>query len=82
LIGDVFQAIAVLLAAVLIFFRPDWKLVDPITTFVIAILVIGWHMLPFSLDCMKVLMDLAPDRSLNAKELSDKLSSVSEFYYL
>lgn len=66
LFGDVIQAVIFVLAAVLIIYRPDWKLVDPITTFVFAVLVIGWHMLPFSMDCMKVLMELQPE-NLNSK---------------
>ena len=70
------QAVIFVLAAVRIIYRPEWKLVDPITTFVFAVLVIGWHMLPFSLDCMKVLMELAPE-NLNSKELTDKIQNVS-----
>jgi len=72
----VLQAIIFVLAAILIIYRPEWKLVDPITTCVFAVLVIGWHMLPFSMDCMKVLMELTP-MSLNEKEISEKIKNVS-----
>ena len=39
LIGDGVQALDVVIAAIIICYRPDWKIADPITTFVFAIIV-------------------------------------------
>ena len=39
-LGDVVQSIGVFLAALLIYFRPDWAIADPICTFVFSIIVL------------------------------------------
>lgn len=60
LLGDLIQAIGVFVAAMLIYFRPEWKIADPITTFVFAVLV-SMTTIPIFLDSMKILMELTPD---------------------
>ena len=40
-IGDFVQSLGVLTAALIIFFKPEWKIVDPICTFVFSFLVLG-----------------------------------------
>ncbi|OTF80614.1 hypothetical protein BLA29_011026 [Euroglyphus maynei] len=39
IIGDFIQSIGVLIAAIVIYFRPEWKLADPICTLLFATLV-------------------------------------------
>ncbi|KAL3891221.1 hypothetical protein ACJMK2_003484 [Sinanodonta woodiana] len=39
-VGDLIQSIGVLVAAIVIFFKPEYKLADPICTFVFSILVL------------------------------------------
>lgn len=59
LAGDIIQAVGVFVAAIIIYFRPDWKIADPITTFVFAVLVMltTW---PTFCQCMRILMEFAP----------------------
>nr|KAF6405669.1 solute carrier family 30 member 8 [Rousettus aegyptiacus] len=39
-LGDLFQSISVLISALIIYFKPDYKIADPICTFVFSILVL------------------------------------------
>jgi len=40
-IGDFLQSLGVFIAAVVIYFKPEWNLIDPICTFVFSILVLA-----------------------------------------
>ncbi|XP_007516715.1 proton-coupled zinc antiporter SLC30A8 isoform X2 [Erinaceus europaeus] len=40
-LGDLFQSISVLTSALIIYFKPDYKIADPICTFVFSILVLA-----------------------------------------
>ncbi|NXR99920.1 ZNT8 protein, partial [Oxylabes madagascariensis] len=40
-IGDLFQSISVLISALIIFFKPQYKIADPICTFVFSIFVLA-----------------------------------------
>jgi len=72
--------VGVVIAAIIIYFRPDWKLADPITTFVFAVIVLGTTV-PVSIECMKILMEYSPD-GLDVKELYDKIYNVSAFPFI
>lgn len=76
LLGDCVQAVGVLLAALLIYFRPDWKIADPITTFVFAVLVL-LTTVPIFLTSMRVLLEFAPE-DMDTEELFKKINSVSK----
>nr|XP_048313245.1 zinc transporter 8 isoform X1 [Myodes glareolus] len=39
-LGDVFQSISVLISALIIYFKPDYKIADPVCTFIFSILVL------------------------------------------
>ena len=59
MLGDGIQAFGVIIAAVIIYFKPEWKIVDPITTFIFAILVMVTTV-PVFIECMKILMEFSP----------------------
>ena len=40
-VGDFVQSIGVFISALLIYFLPEWKIVDPICTFIFSILVLA-----------------------------------------
>ncbi|NXJ75185.1 ZNT8 protein, partial [Trogon melanurus] len=40
-IGDLFQSISVLISALIIFFKPEYKIADPICTYVFSIFVLA-----------------------------------------
>jgi zinc transporter 2 len=79
LLGDCVQAVGVLLAALLIYFRPDWKIADPITTFVFAVLVL-LTTVPIFLTSMRVLLEFAPE-DMDTEELFKKINAVSKLKF-
>ncbi|XP_063275459.1 proton-coupled zinc antiporter SLC30A8 [Prinia subflava] len=55
-IGDLFQSISVLISALIIFFKPQYKIADPICTFVISIFVLATT-ITILRDILTVLME-------------------------
>lgn len=58
-LGDFIQSIGVFIAALVIYFKPDWSIVDPICTFLFSLLVI-LTTLAIIKDVMNVLMEGIP----------------------
>eukprot|EP00800_Vazella_pourtalesii_P000011 TRINITY_DN1000_c0_g1_i2.p1 TRINITY_DN1000_c0_g1~~TRINITY_DN1000_c0_g1_i2.p1 ORF type:complete len:448 (+),score=45.19 TRINITY_DN1000_c0_g1_i2:174-1517(+) len=58
-IGDIVQSIGVIIAAYIIRFKPEWKIVDPICTFFFSILVL-FTTLNIMKDAIHVLMEGTP----------------------
>ncbi|XP_055848513.1 proton-coupled zinc antiporter SLC30A2 isoform X2 [Episyrphus balteatus] len=58
-LGDVLQSVGVFLAAVVIYFKPEWAIADPICTFVFSVIVL---FTTFSImkDALLVLMEGSP----------------------
>ncbi|KAL1115774.1 hypothetical protein AAG570_006064 [Ranatra chinensis] len=58
-IGDLLQSVGVFIAACIIYYKPDWKIVDPICTFLFSVLVL---MTTFAIikDTLLVLMEGIP----------------------
>lgn len=79
LIGDGVQALGVVIAAIIITLRPDWKIADPITTFIFAIIV-TCVTVPVFIDCMSILMEYSPP-DLDTKKLYQKILDVSAKVY-
>ena len=40
-IGDFVQSVGVFSAALIMYFKPEWRIVDPICTFIFSVLVLG-----------------------------------------
>ncbi|XP_075419804.1 proton-coupled zinc antiporter SLC30A2 [Tenrec ecaudatus] len=58
-IGDLLQSVGVLVAAYIVYFKPEYKYVDPICTFIFSILVLGTT-LTILRDVLVVLMEGTP----------------------
>jgi len=58
-IGDFVQSLGVFTAALVIYFKPEWKIVDPICTFVFSLLVLGTT-ISILRNTMNVLMEGIP----------------------
>lgn len=58
-VGDLIQSIGVLIAAFIIYFKPEWKLADPICTFLFSLIVMVTTFKIF-LDIVNVLMEGTP----------------------
>ena len=60
MVGDMVQSAGVIIAALIIYFKPDWTIADPICTFLFSILVMITTV-PVFRDCMRHLMETSPD---------------------
>ncbi|XP_020806104.1 uncharacterized protein LOC110182406 [Drosophila serrata] len=59
-VGDLFQSIGVFVAALIIFFKPEWAFMDSVCTFLFSILVLGVT-IKILKDVLMVLMEATPD---------------------
>lgn len=73
-IGDIVQSIGVIIAAYIIRFKPDWKIVDPICTFIFSILVLITT-LNIMKDAIHVLMEGTP-KNINYFAVKKDLTSI------
>ena len=55
-IGDFLQSLGVFIAAIVIYFKPEWNIIDPVCTFVFSVLVLGTT-LRILRDTVNVLME-------------------------
>ncbi|XP_023442366.1 proton-coupled zinc antiporter SLC30A2 [Dasypus novemcinctus] len=73
-IGDLLQSLGVLVAAYILYFKPEYKFVDPICTFLFSILVLGTT-LTILRDVILVLMEGTP-KGVDFTAVRDLLLSV------
>jgi cation diffusion facilitator family transporter len=76
ILGDIIQSVGVVIASLIIYFfqdtYPKIDIVDPICTFVFAIIVLSTS-IPVSRDCINVLMEATP-REVDINSLTKELS--------
>ncbi len=58
-IGDIIQSVGVLIAAIVLYFYPNYWMIDPICTFLFSILVL-FTTIPIMIECIKVFMEATP----------------------
>ncbi|CAM4630754.1 unnamed protein product [Leuciscus chuanchicus] len=73
-IGDLLQSVSVLVSALLIFFKPEYKIADPICTFLFSLFVLGTTF-TIMRDIIIVLMEGTP-AGVNYNEVRDRLLQV------
>ncbi|CAK6965806.1 zinc transporter 2 isoform X1 [Scomber scombrus] len=73
-LGDLLQSVSVLISAIIIFFRPEYKIADPICTFIFSILVLCTT-LTIMRDILIVLMEGTP-AGVSFSEVRDGLLAV------
>ncbi|XP_049918300.1 zinc transporter 2-like [Epinephelus moara] len=73
-VGDLVQSVGVLLAATVIHFWPQYKVADPICTFLFSVLVVATT-LPVTKDVFRILMEGAPQH-VNSSAVRELLLSV------
>lgn len=59
ILGDIVQSIGVVIAAIIIFFKPEWEIADPICTIIFTVLCI-FTTVPIFRDIFSVLMEATP----------------------
>nr|XP_025849157.1 zinc transporter 8 isoform X2 [Vulpes vulpes] len=73
-LGDLFQSISVLTSALIIYFKPDYKMADPICTFVFSILVLASTITVLK-DFSILLMEGVP-KNLNYSDVKELILAV------
>ncbi|XP_065652042.1 proton-coupled zinc antiporter SLC30A2 isoform X2 [Hydra vulgaris] len=73
-LGDLVQSIGVFFAALIIYFKPNWKIMDPICTFLFSLLVL-FTTLTILKDILLVLMEGTP-KGLDFKEVFEDLQNI------
>ncbi|KAM9341097.1 proton-coupled zinc antiporter SLC30A2-like [Symphorus nematophorus] len=73
-VGDLVQSAGVLLAATIIHIWPEYKVADPVCTFLFSVLVVGTT-LPVTKDVFRILMEGAP-QDVNLGAVRERLLSV------
>ncbi|XP_075056519.1 putative proton-coupled zinc antiporter SLC30A3 [Mixophyes fleayi] len=73
-IGDLLQSIGVMVAAIIIYFKPEYKIADPVCTFLFSVFVLGTTVTILR-DVFWVLMEGTP-RSITYSSVMDVLMSV------
>uniref|UniRef100_A0A3Q2ZWN7 Proton-coupled zinc antiporter SLC30A8 n=2 Tax=Kryptolebias marmoratus TaxID=37003 RepID=A0A3Q2ZWN7_KRYMA len=73
--GDLLQSVSVLVSAIIIFFKPEYKMADPICTFLFSILVLCTTF-TIMRDILLILMEGAPS-GLKYSEVRDRLLAVT-----
>lgn len=71
-IGDIVQSIGVVIAAIVLYFYPNYWMIDPICTFLFSILVL-FTTIPIMIECIKVFMEATPNNIDLVKLTSDVL---------
>ncbi len=84
MMGDMIQSLGVIVAAVIIYVKPDWTIADPICTFLFSILVMITTV-PIFKDCMRFLMETSPDgispvEVYNAIQQLDMVKEIHDFH--
>lgn len=74
LIGDMVQSIGVISAAIIIYVKPEYKIADPICTYLFSILVM-MTTVPIFNDCIKMIMEESPGE-INTLELYNELLAI------
>lgn len=70
------QSIGVIIAGAIIWIKPEWKIADPICTFLFSILVI-FTTVGIAKECLRTLMEGVP-KNINHEEFEKGLASLPE----
>uniref|UniRef100_W5MBF7 Proton-coupled zinc antiporter SLC30A2 n=2 Tax=Lepisosteus oculatus TaxID=7918 RepID=W5MBF7_LEPOC len=73
-IGDLLQSFGILVAAYIVYFKPEYKIVDPICTFLFSVLVL-FTTLSILRDVLRVLMEGTP-KGVDFNHVKDTLLSI------
>jgi solute carrier family 30 (zinc transporter), member 2 len=78
MLGDMVQSLGVIAAALIIYFKPEWSIADPVCTFLFSILVLMTTVPIFS-DMMRLLLEGTPPEGVETVELLNDLNKVSNY---
>ena len=81
ILGDMVQSIGVISASIIIKFKPEWQIADPICTYVFSVLVL-MTTVPIFIECVRIVMEATPS-DIDTKELYNeilRLNTVEEVH--
>ena len=61
IIGDIIQSIGVVIAAIIIYIKPHYKIVDPLCTFLFSVIVL-FTTINITKQCLLILMECTPKK--------------------
>ena len=73
-LGDFFQSVVVVVGGIIIYYKPDYSIVDPILTFIFSFLVLGTT-IPTMKNLLIILMEATPEK-FNYKQLKEDLEKI------
>lgn len=74
-VGDLLSSFGVVLASVIIYFKPNWWYCDPICTFIFAVLVFATTLSLFK-RCMFIIMECCPE-NIDFEQVKQDLEAVA-----
>ena len=69
--GDMLMSVGVIIAAVLIYFKPGWWYADPICTYLFSVIVVVTT-LPIIKNCIKIIMEGTP-KNISLDKLTNEI---------
>lgn len=76
LLGDSIQSIGVIIAAIIVYYKPEYQIADPICTFIFAFLTL-LTTIPVFNDCLFILMESSP-KEIDMGECFKDIASVDQ----
>lgn len=73
-LGDLLMSVGVIIASVIIYFKPEWRIADPLCTFLFSIIVV-FTTIPVIKECTFVLLEGSPD-SIDVEDLTADLLNI------
>lgn len=73
-LGDLLMSVGVIIAAIIIYFRPDYRIADPLCTYLFSIIIL-FTTIPVVKECTFVLLEGSPD-SIDIETLERDLLSI------
>ena len=73
-LGDLLMSVGVIIASVIIYFKPEWRIADPLCTFLFSIIVV-FTTIPVVKECTFVLLEGSPD-SIDVEDLTADLLNI------
>jgi zinc transporter 2 len=74
IIGDIIQSVGVIIASILIYFFPDYHILDPLITIMFSVIVVVTTV-PIVKECIITIMEAKPEE-FNYEELRNIVSSI------
>ncbi len=81
IIGDIIQSVGVVIASLVIYLNPEWKIIDPICTFIFAIIVL-FTTYNVTKQCISILLESTPDKYKNIENKLKKKFSIKDIHKL